>query len=63
MTATAKPIDNGVNSQALLDARNALTDNPEAAEFTWRASCDWVNGTYSRSTVEGFSDSCEELVR
>jgi uncharacterized OsmC-like protein len=60
MTATAKPIDNGVNSQALLDARNALTDNPEAAEFTWRASCDWVNGTYSRSTVEGFSGLGQE---
>jgi uncharacterized OsmC-like protein len=60
MTTTAKPIDNGVNSQALLDARNALTDNPEAAEFTWRASCDWVNGTYSRSTVEGFSGLGQE---
>jgi hypothetical protein len=34
MTATAKPIDNGVNGQALLEARDALTDNPEAAEFT-----------------------------
>ena len=60
MTTTAKPIDNGVNSQALLDARNALTDNPQAAEFTWRASCDWVNGTYSRSTVEGFSGLGQE---
>jgi uncharacterized OsmC-like protein len=60
MTTTAKPIDNGVNSQALLDARNALTENPEAAEFTWRASCEWVNGTYSRSTVEGFSGLGQE---
>ena len=60
MTTTAKPIDNGVNSQALLAARDALTDNPEAAEFTWRASCDWVNGTYSRSTVEGFSGLGQE---
>jgi uncharacterized OsmC-like protein len=60
MTTTAKPIDNGVNSQALIEARDALTENPQAAEFTWRASCDWVNGTYSRSTVEGFSGLGQE---
>ena len=30
-------VDNGVNVQALLDARNALADAPEAATFTWRA--------------------------
>src|SRR5215468_8532406 len=60
MTATAKPTDNGVNTQALIAARDALSDNPQAAEFTWRASCDWVNGTYSRSTVEGFSGLGQE---
>jgi len=50
-----KTVDNGVNVGALLDARKALTDAPEAAQFTWRASCKWLNGTHSRSTVEGFS--------
>ena len=54
MTTTTRPIDNGVNSAALLDARNALTDAPEAAAFTWRSTCTWMHGTYSRSTVEGF---------
>jgi uncharacterized OsmC-like protein len=43
-----------VNVQALLDARTALSDAPEAAQFTWRASNEWVGGTHSRSTVEGF---------
>ena len=38
MTTSEAPTDNGVNVQALLDARNALTDAPEAAEFTWRAT-------------------------
>ena len=52
--------DNGVNSAALLNARNALTDAPEAAEFTWRASTTWIHGTYSRSTVEGFSGLGQE---
>ncbi len=55
MTITSKPVDNGVNTEALLGARDALSKAPEAAEFTWRATCAWIGGTYSRSTVEGFS--------
>ena len=47
-------IDNGVNVQALLDAREALTEATEAAQFQWRATCEWVNGTQSHSTVESF---------
>src|ERR1700742_2194373 len=50
-TQTAK---NGVNVQALLDARDALTKAPAAAQFKWRAACEWKNGTHSHSTVEGF---------
>jgi uncharacterized OsmC-like protein len=47
-------IDNGVNVDALLAAREALKSAPEGAEFTWRASCKWLKGTYARSTVNGF---------
>ena len=53
-------VDNGVNVQALLDAREALTEAPEAAKFQWRASCKWVNGTHSTSTVEGYFGLGEE---
>ena len=60
MSTTAKPIDNGVNVGALLDAREALSQAPEAAQFTWRAKCEWVKGTHSRSTVEGFFGLGEE---
>jgi uncharacterized OsmC-like protein len=60
MATTANPVDNGVNTEALLAARNALSEAPEAADFTWRASCSWVNGTYSRSTIEGFSGLGQE---
>lgn len=52
-TATAA-VDNGVNVQALMDARTALSQAPEAAQFTWRATCTWMNGTHSHSTVDGF---------
>ena len=54
MGTTQKPVDNGVNVGALLGAREALSKAPEAAKFKWRATCEWVNGTYSRSTVQGF---------
>jgi uncharacterized OsmC-like protein len=52
--------DNGVNVQALLDAREALRDAPDATKFTWRASCKWVNGTYSQATVTNFFGLGEE---
>ncbi len=54
MSITDTPVDNGVNVEALLAAREALTATPEAAQFQWRANCTWVNGTHSRSLVEGF---------
>jgi uncharacterized OsmC-like protein len=47
-------VDNGVNVVALLGAREALTGAPELAQFQWRADCEWVNGTHSRTTVEKF---------
>lgn len=45
---------NGVNVQALLDARTALESAPEAADFTWKVEADWVNGTHTKSIVSGF---------
>jgi uncharacterized OsmC-like protein len=54
MTSTETPVNNGVNVEALLGAREALTAAPDAAKFEWRATCDWQNGTHSNSTVEGF---------
>src|SRR5947207_3217337 len=53
-------VNNGVNVQALLDAREALKGAPQAAKFTWRASCKWRNGTHSQATVKGFFGLGEE---
>ena len=50
----------GVNVEALLAARAALTEAPEAAKFRWRASCKWKNGTHSTSSIEGFHGLGEE---
>lgn len=51
---TARTAENGVNVAALLGAREALGKTPEAARFKWRASSEWIKGTHSRSTVNGF---------
>jgi uncharacterized OsmC-like protein len=47
-------VDNGVNVQALLEAREVLKGAPEAAQFTWRASSKWLNGVHSTTTVQKF---------
>ena len=60
MSTTEKSVDNGVNVEALLGAREALTEAPEGAKFTWRATCKWVNGTHSQSTIKGFFGLGEE---
>jgi uncharacterized OsmC-like protein len=46
--------DNGVNVQALLDAREALKDAAEAAQFTWRATSKWQKGVHSTTTIQNF---------
>src|SRR5947209_17887514 len=56
MTAVA----NGVNVQALLDAREVLKGAPEAAQFTWRASSAWRNGVHSTTTIQNFFGLGEE---
>jgi uncharacterized OsmC-like protein len=53
-------VNNGVNVEALLGAREALTETPQAAQFNWRATCKWINGTHSQSTVQGFFGLGEE---
>ena len=53
-------IDNGVNVQALLDAREALAGAPEAAQFKWRATSKWENGVHSTTTIQNFFGLGEE---
>jgi uncharacterized OsmC-like protein len=55
MTITDTPVDNGIDLQALLDARVALSDDPTLAQFVWRSSCRWEKGTHTYSTIEKFS--------
>jgi uncharacterized OsmC-like protein len=54
MAEASSTANNGVNVAALIAAREALTKAPAAAQFKWRAACEWKDGTHSHSTVEGF---------
>jgi uncharacterized OsmC-like protein len=63
MADVTSSVNNGVNVEALLAAREALTNAPDAAQFKWRAACEWKNGTHSNSTVESFFGLGEEQRR
>ncbi|MCW2929217.1 MAG: osmotically inducible protein [Actinomycetia bacterium] len=45
---------NGVNVQALLEAREALKGAPEAAQFTWKATSTWNNGVHTTIKLQNF---------
>ena len=57
---TTSVVDNGVNVEALLGARDAFADTPEIAQFQWRSTVTWVNGTHSQSNVQTFHGFGEE---
>ena len=57
MSAT---IDNGVNVEALLEARSVLEGAPEAAQFSWRASSSWQNGVHSQTRIQNYFGLGEE---
>ena len=59
-TTNQTTIDNGVNVEALLGAREAMTGMPAAAAFTFSAQSEWVNGTHASTTVEKFFGIGEE---
>jgi uncharacterized OsmC-like protein len=53
-------IDNGVNVEALLEARDVLEDAPEAAKFTWKASSKWQHGVHSTTSIQNYFGLGEE---
>jgi uncharacterized OsmC-like protein len=53
-------VANGVNVQALLDAREVLKGAPEAAQFTWRATSKWQSGVHTTIKVQNFFGLGEE---
>jgi uncharacterized OsmC-like protein len=55
MTATVSgSIRNGVDTATLFATLDAVKAAPEAAKFQFRADNEWISGTHSRGTIEGF---------
>ena len=46
--------------EALLGAREALTEAPEAAQFRWKATSKWMKGTHTQAACKGFFGLGEE---
>ena len=54
VTDDSMTAENGVNVQALLEAREVLKGAPEAAQFTWRATSTWKHGVHSTSSIQNY---------
>jgi uncharacterized OsmC-like protein len=61
--AAPKPADNGVNTEALIGARGAFAEAPQAAAFTFRSICEWVDGTQNRNSINGYFGLGKEHAR
>jgi uncharacterized OsmC-like protein len=61
MTATVnESIRNGVDTTALFATLDAVKAAPEAAKFQFRTRNQWISGTHSRGTIDGFYGVGEE---
>jgi uncharacterized OsmC-like protein len=58
---TTTTVRNGVDTEALFGALDAVKSMPVAAKFQFRATNKWVSGTYSQSTIDGFYGLGQEL--
>jgi uncharacterized OsmC-like protein len=61
-TARTPVAMNGVDTPRLLATINAVGAQPDLAKFQFRASCRWLSGTHSQSTMHGFFGAGSEHV-
>jgi uncharacterized OsmC-like protein len=59
-TTSSSTVRNGVDTATLFATLDAVKGAPQAAQFQFRASNEWVSGTHSRSTIDGFFGVGEE---
>ena len=63
MEKPAKVAMNGVDVPTLLGTIGAVGEQPVAAQFQFRANSNWVKGTHSRATINGFFGAGQEHER
>ena len=54
ITSTPAPIRNGIDTAQVYGTLDVLKAQPEAARFEFRVRNSWIDGTHSRSTIQGF---------
>jgi uncharacterized OsmC-like protein len=57
---TGRPPRNGVDVPTLFATLDAVKGAPEIAQFQFRATNEWLRGTHSRSTIQGFHGAGQE---
>ncbi|MEV8468126.1 OsmC family protein [Fluviibacterium sp. DFM31] len=60
---TETAVNNGVDTEALIGARVAFAEAPQAAQFTFRSDCSWIEGTYSTNSLNGYFGLGQEHTR
>ena len=60
MSQTLTPTTNGVNTEKLFATLDLVKQQPELAQFQFRASNRWISGTHNRSTIQGFYGAGQE---
>lgn len=54
MTTTDDSTRNGVDTATLFATLDAVRNDPEIAQFRFRATNQWISGTHNRSTIHAF---------
>src|SRR5690349_14384910 len=60
-STTDRPVRNGVDTAALFATLDAVRGAHEIADFQFRASNTWIDGTHSRTIFSGFYGAGQEL--
>jgi uncharacterized OsmC-like protein len=63
MSIIDSPVRNGVDTAALFGTINVVKEQRELAQFQFRATNTWVNGTHSRGSINGFYGAGQEHAR
>jgi uncharacterized OsmC-like protein len=60
---TISTVRNGVDTGALFATLDVVRQQPELAEFQFRATNRWISGTHNRSTINGYRGAGQEHTR
>ena len=60
MTQKDNTTSNGLNVEQMVQTVEALKNDPQLAQFEFRARNQWINGGENRSTIQDFYGACAE---